>query len=49
MYTLIAVALVLIAIWAVVTIFFEAVGFLANLLLVAAIIALAVWAIRRLR
>lgn len=49
MNALIVIALALIAVWAVLTIAFEAAGLFVNLLLLASIILLAWWAIRRIR
>lgn len=48
MNALIVIALILIAIWAILTIAFKAAGLIVNLLLLIAIILLAWWAIRRI-
>lgn len=47
MNALIVVAMVLIVVWAVVTIAFKAAGFVVNILLLGAIVLLAWWALRR--
>jgi hypothetical protein len=47
MNALIAVALALVIIWAILSIIFKATSFLINILLLAAIVLLAWWALRR--
>lgn len=49
MNALLVIALALVALWAILTIAFEAAGLIINLLLLASILILAWWAIRRVR